>query len=74
MPMPTDQDVWPHCHVVKGSFWAAVGEQNLEVVAPWRQQEGDGINPRSMLRMRLEKAEAAWSGIFFQSKRRAFNV
>lgn len=82
LPMPTDRDVWPYCAVVKDSFWAVVGKQNLGAVVPHEgdgeayqipfedDNEGDGIfiNPQSSLRMRVDKVEVAWSDIRYESK------
>lgn len=82
LPMPTDQDVWPHCAVAKDSFWTVGGEQKLGSTILY---EGDGeayqtpfgdndegksifINPQTLLEMQVEKAEAAWSTIHFASK------
>lgn len=77
--MPIDQDVWPHCTVVKDSLWATISDLNLGNIGPPEEDEvayhtpfGDNkeggsifISPRSSLRMRVEKADAAWSAIRF---------
>lgn len=78
--MPTDQDTWPYREVVKDTFWSAVSELNLGAIAPLKGDDeayqtlfetmGEGllISPRSLLGMHVEKAEAAWLAIHFESK------
>lgn len=82
LPMPTDRDAWAHCEVVKDLFWSTVSKQTLRTVAPserdkeayrtFSEDNNDGddifISPRSLLRMRVEKTEPAYSAICFESK------
>lgn len=83
-PMATSGHVWPECAVMKERFWKMVnhsqteqssdfsGESTtLEYKTPFMdKKKGEGIfvNSRSILRMRIERAEVAWTKLLFETK------
>lgn len=86
MPMPTDGDTRPHFEVVKDSFWSTDSQRtDSGANAPFEgdkevyqtlfkdnsECEGILISPLSILRICVEKAEAAWSTINFELTHRA---
>lgn len=76
MPAPTDPNVWPFCNVGRtwrtGSWYCCSSRRDDEPYQILFRDKNGGdcvlINPQSLLRMGVEKAEAACLVICFESK------
>lgn len=82
VPVSTNPNVWPHCEVLKDLFCPTVIELTTRATTSFEgdgeayqtlfedNSEGDDIfsSPWSLLRMCVEKAEAAWSAICIESR------